>query len=176
MSHVRDDLGCARVRVLVRVLARHCGARKTAEYTFAMAHEGGFWKLEHLSDAQLLESLGGVLRAQRAALADIIAHLAEVEERRLHLRAAYSSMFAYCVARLGMSEDEACRRIELARLARRFPALFVELASGGITLSVALMLKPVLTPSNHLELLAAARGKCMRQARELVAERFPRRV
>jgi len=73
-----------------------------------------------------------------------------------------------------MSEDEACRRIELARLARRFPALFAELASGRMTLSVALVLKPVLSPSNHLELLAAARGKCVRQARELVAERFPK--
>ena len=83
-------------------------------------------------------------------------------------------MFSYCVARLGMSEDEACRRIELARLARRFPALFAELESGRITLSVALVLKPVLSPSNHLELLAAARGKCLQQARELVAERFPR--
>jgi len=83
-------------------------------------------------------------------------------------------MFTYCVARLGMSEDEACRRIELARLARKFPALFTELETGQITLSVALVLKPVLSPSNHLELLAAARGKCVRQARELVAERFPR--
>ncbi|MEO8185566.1 MAG: hypothetical protein ABI895_42710 [Deltaproteobacteria bacterium] len=83
-------------------------------------------------------------------------------------------MFTYCVARLGMSEDEACRRIELARLARKFPALLAELESGRVTLSVALVLKPVLSPSNHLELLAAARGKCIRQARELVAERFPK--
>src|SRR6185436_12763555 len=44
----------------------------------------------------------------------------------------------------------------------------------SITLSVALLLKPVLSASNHLELLAAARGKCLRQARELVAERFPK--
>ena len=139
-----------------------------------MAHRDGFWKLEHLSDAQLLENLSGVLRTQRGALAELVAHLGEVEDRRLHLEAAYGSMFTYCVARLGMSEDEACRRIELARLARRFPALFAELESGQITLSVALVLKPVLSPSNHLELLAAARGKCVRQARELVAERFPK--
>ncbi|MEO8185696.1 MAG: hypothetical protein ABI895_43380 [Deltaproteobacteria bacterium] len=138
-----------------------------------MSHEDGFWKLAHLSDAELLEGLGSVLRTQRRALAELIAHLGEVEERRLHLRAAHGSIFAYCVA-LGMSEDEACRRIEVARLARKFPALFAELERGQITLSVALVLKPVLSPSNHLELLAAARGKCIRQARELVAERFPR--
>ncbi|MEO8183525.1 MAG: hypothetical protein ABI895_32225 [Deltaproteobacteria bacterium] len=139
-----------------------------------MAHRDSFWKLEHLSDAQLLESLGGVLRSQRRALAELVAHLGEVEDRRLHLEAAVGSMFTYCVARLGMSEDEACRRIELARLVRKFPALLAELESGRITLSVALVLKPVLSPSNLLELLAAARGKCIRQARELVAERFPK--
>jgi 5-methylcytosine-specific restriction endonuclease McrA len=138
-----------------------------------MAHRDGFWKLEHLSNAQLLQSLGGVLRRQRCALAEVVAHLGEVEERRLHLEAAHSSMFAYCVAHLGMSEDEACRRIDLARLARRFPALFAELANGQITLSVALVLKPVLSPNNQLELLSAVRGKNIRQARELLAERFP---
>jgi hypothetical protein len=139
-----------------------------------MVHRDGFWKLEHLSDAQLLESLGKVLCTQRCALAELVAHLAEVDERRIHLAAAHGSLFAYCVSHLGMSEDEACRRIELAGLARRFPPLFAALASGEITLSVALVLKPVLSPSNHLDLLSAARGKSIRQARELVAERFPK--
>src|SRR5262245_53704962 len=128
-----------------------------------MAHRDGFWNLEHLSDAQLLESLGSVLRTQHRTLAELVAHLADVEERRLHLEAAYSSMFAYCVGRLGMSEDEACRRIDLARLARTFPALFAELERGQITLSVALLLKPVLTPDNHRELLGAAGGKSSQQ-------------
>jgi hypothetical protein len=130
-------------------------AQKTAVYAAVMAHQDQFWKFERFSDSQLLESLGGVLHGQRRTLAELVAHLGEVEERRLHLRAAHGSMFEYCVARLGMSEDEACRRIELARLARKFPALFAELATGQITLSVALVLKPVLSPNNHLELLAA---------------------
>jgi 5-methylcytosine-specific restriction endonuclease McrA len=139
-----------------------------------MTHRDSFWRLEQLSNTQLLDNLSGVLRSQRRTLAELVAHLGEVEDRRLHLEAAHGSMFSFCVARLGMSEDEACRRIDLARLARKFPALFAELYSGQITLSVALLLKPVLSPSNHLELLAAARGKCIRQARELVAVRFPK--
>lgn len=138
-----------------------------------MTSDARFWVLDQLSNQQLLASLGMVLRNERQALADLIAHLGEVEERRLHLEAAYGSMFDYCVRRLGMSEDEACRRIELARVARRFPALFPLLAAGDLSLSVALVLKPVLTADNHLELLAAARGKSIWQARELVAARFP---
>jgi hypothetical protein len=139
-----------------------------------MTRRDRFWELEHFSDGQLLESLSGVMTAQRQRLAELIAHLAEVEQRRIHLLAAHASMFSYCVGRLGMSEDEACRRIEVARLARRFPALFGELANGQIGLSVAVLLKPVLTSDNHADLLAAARGKTMQQTRELIAERFPK--
>lgn len=132
-----------------------------------------FWDLARLSDQQLLASLHGALRTKRRALAEIIAHLGEVEERRLHLEVACGSLFSYCVQRLGMSEDEACRRIELARLARRFPTLFDELASGRISLSVALLFKGVLSADNHAALLAAARGASLRKARELLAARFP---
>jgi len=138
-----------------------------------MADQEHFWRLEHLSDRQLLERLQGVLRTQRCALAEVVAHLGEVEERRLHLAAAHGSLFSYCVQRLGMSEDEACRRIDLARLARKFPLLFGELANGRISLSVALLLKPVLTSANHAELIAAAAGASLRTARELLAARFP---
>src|SRR5262245_48543055 len=139
-----------------------------------MTEREALWKLGHLSDAELLESLGSVLSTQRRTLAELIAHLGEVEERRLHLEAAHGSMFDYCVRRLGMSEDEACRRIDLARLARRFSVLFPLLASGEISLSVDLVLKPVLTEANQAELLARARGKSTQQARELVAAFSPR--
>ena len=81
--------------------------------------------LTDLSDAQLLESLRTLCAQGRAVLARLLAHLVEVEERRLHLEAACASMFQFCVQRLGMSEDEACRRIQVARLVRRFPELLV---------------------------------------------------
>ncbi len=123
-----------------------------------------FWVLGHLTDTLLLEQLRCVLQRKRRALAELLAHLAEVEERRLHLSAAHTSLFSYCVHVLGMSEDEACRRIELARLARQYPLLFGELASGRISLSVALLLKPFLSADNQRELIAAARGSSLRTA------------
>ena len=132
-----------------------------------------FWQLQHFSDRQLLDSLGRVLRTQRQSLAELVAHLGEVEERRIPLEAAHGSLFDYCVRKLGMSEDEACRRIDLARLARKFPALFPLLASGELSLSTALVLKPALTPDNQLELIEAARLKSMREVRQMLAARFP---
>jgi hypothetical protein len=126
-----------------------------------------------LADRRLASFAQRIAHTQRRTLTELLAHLAEVEERRLHLEVAHSSMFAYCVAGLGMSEDEACRRIQLARLARKFPALYPELANGRISMSVALVLEPALSSSNHLELLMAARGNSVRQAREFVAARVP---
>jgi hypothetical protein len=133
-----------------------------------------FWKLDRLSDSQVLEGVDSLVRSGRRLTAELIAHLAEVEERRLHLKAAYGSMFSYCVSHCGMSDDEACRRIEVARLARKFPALFDRLEKGEITLTVAAMLKPYLSAANHETLFAAVAGKTTGQAREAIAELFPR--
>src|SRR5262245_45752259 len=93
-----------------------------------------------LSEGELLAGLSGLLSANRRSVALVLAHLAEVEERRLHLIGGYASLFAYCTVRLGMSEDEAYRRIRVARLARRFPSVLEQLASGQISLSVAALL------------------------------------
>lgn len=101
-----------------------------------------FWHLAHLTDSALIESTQRTLAQGREHTAQLIAHLAEVEDRRLHLHAACSSMFDYCVNRLALSEDEACRRIDIARLARRYPALYPMLADGSISLTVAAALKP----------------------------------
>jgi hypothetical protein len=133
-----------------------------------------FWKLDHCSSEQLLAGLDSIIRSCRQRTAELIAHLGEVEARRLHLEAACGSMFDYCVKRLGLSEDEACRRIDVARLARRFPTLFPWLASGEISLTVASTLKPFLTEENQSQLFACVAGKTVLQTREALAALFPR--
>jgi hypothetical protein len=132
-----------------------------------------FWQLSQLSNVELLEGLHACVGRSRQLLARVVAHLGEVEERRLHLRDGCGSMFDYCVRRLAMSEDEACRRIEVARLARRFPELYPALARGELSLTVAALLKPVLAQENAADLLAAVSRCTVRQAREVLAARFP---
>src|SRR5579885_3593717 len=97
-------------------------------------------KLSELSDAQLLDGLKILCGQGRVVLARMLAHLVEVQERRLHLEAACPSMFQFCVQRLGMSEDEACRRIHAARLVRRFPDLLARIEAGELTLSTIALL------------------------------------
>jgi hypothetical protein len=133
-----------------------------------------FWRLESLSDGALLDGLNRVVGSGRMALAELLAHLCEVEERRLHLDAGYSSMFAYCVARLGLSEDEAYRRIEVARLARRAPLIFTRIAEGRLSLSAAVLLRSHLLAPDLNELIEIVSDKSVQAAREALACRFPR--
>jgi len=131
-------------------------------------------KLADLSDVQLLDSLKTLCGQGRVVLARLLAHLVEVEERRMHLEAACPSLFQFCVQRLGMSEDEACRRIHAARLAHRFPDLLVRIERGDLTLSTMALLQDALTETSYEELVEAAAGKTKAEVQALLAQRSPR--
>jgi hypothetical protein len=137
-----------------------------------VAHE--FWKLSAVSDEQLLQDLSGLLDAGARVEARIVAHLAEVEERRLHLKAATSSLFDYCLRRMGLSESQAFHRITAARLARQFPVIFELLEARSIHLSALRVLRDHLTGENHRDLLATASGKSKKEVEALVAALAPR--
>ena len=77
--------------------------------------------LSRLSDAELVAGLKGLAARERDTTAQVVAHLAELDTRDVHLREGYPSLFAYCRDALGLSEGEAFNRIEVARAARRFP-------------------------------------------------------
>jgi 5-methylcytosine-specific restriction endonuclease McrA len=130
--------------------------------------------LSALSDNELLAGLEATIGSTRKLLACLLAYLAEVEHRRLHLEAACSSMFEYCVRRLGMSDGEAFRRTTAARLVRRFPVLLDKIARGEIHLSAVVLLRDHLTDENHAELIDQACGKTKLQVQEMLAARVPK--
>src|SRR5258705_10025231 len=112
------------------------------------------FRFSHLADHALLQYLADHLKRHCVDSAVLLAHLAEVDERRLYLPAAYPSMFMYCVHELHMSEDAAGRRINVARAARQFPAIFPALADGRLNLTGVLLLAPHLKPETADGLLA----------------------
>jgi hypothetical protein len=71
--------------------------------------EGG--SLSAMSDQELVAGLVELLREERRVTAAVLVHLGEVEARKLYLLAACSSMHGYCTRVLGMSDDEAFKRI-----------------------------------------------------------------
>jgi hypothetical protein len=132
------------------------------------------YELSHLSDPVLLRDLAAAVARSSTATADLLAHIAEVDARRLYLPAAYPSMYAYCVGELHLCEQAAFKRIQAARAARRFPVIFEAIASGRLHLSAIVLLAPHLTEDTARVLLAAATHRTKAEIEQLLAERFPR--
>ena len=132
------------------------------------------YSLTHLSDPVLLRDLATLVARDCATTAEMLAHIAEIDARRLYLPAAYPSMYAYCVGELRLSEDAAAKRIQAARAARRFPAIFKAVAEGRLHLTGVGLLAPHLTEATAEGLLAAAMNKTKAEIELMIAERFPR--
>ncbi len=126
-----------------------------------------------LDDLSLLEHAATAATRARAAATELVATVAELEQRDLHLRQGYSSLFGYCREALALSEHDAYRAVAAARVARRFPLALELLALGSINLTTINLLAPCLTAENHRQLLEAARGKRRAQVEELVALYLP---
>jgi hypothetical protein len=130
-----------------------------------------------LSDTTLTERLDQLASRDRSTTAELLTYISEFERRRLHARASYSSMHAYCVNRLRMSDDIAFKRIRVARAARRFTGIPAAIAEGRLQISGVVLLAPylkTLTRSEGEALLAQAENKRKREIERLLAERFPR--
>src|SRR5689334_24403753 len=125
------------------------------------------YSLTHLSDAALLKDLGTLVAQDRATTASLLAHIAEVDARKLYLPAGYPSMHAYCVDELRLSEDAAFIRIRAARAARLVPALFDAVATGELNVTAVNLLAPHLTLGNAPELIALAARKRDRKSTRL---------
>jgi hypothetical protein len=130
--------------------------------------------LSALSDTDLLARIPVLVRAERAASAEVVEHLVEIDRRRLFLDQAVSSLYAYCIERLGYSEDGAIKRTRVTRLAERVPQVLEELRSGAIHLTGLFLLSQHLTEQNAETLLPLCRGKSRRELERLIAGWFPR--
>ena len=130
--------------------------------------------LDSLSNEQLLARLPVLCSEERRATAKVIVYLAEVERRKLYLQEACSSLFAFCVERLGYSEQAALKRMRVARLYLELPQILDELKSGALHLTGLFLLSGHLTEDNVESLLAEARGKTRRELELVIARWFPR--
>jgi 5-methylcytosine-specific restriction endonuclease McrA len=130
-----------------------------------------------LSDDELLSKLDAFAACDRRLNAQIVAHLAEVDMRKLHLDQGYASLYVYANERLGFSEDQAYKRARVAKLVHDFPEVLDHLESGELTLSSAVVLAPHLAASCDEAqgeagetLIEQACGMSKRQVERLVAQ------
>ncbi len=128
-----------------------------------------------LSNHELLARVTRLAERERGATAALIAHLAELDARRVYLAEGGSSLFTYCTQVLHLSEHAAYGRIEAARAVRRYPILLEKFAEGSVTLTTVGLLASHLTPEHHRDLLDRARHTSQRQVEALVARLRPQR-
>ena len=127
-----------------------------------------------LSDEELVSQIASLCLEGRRLVARLIVHLIEVEDRALDKKSACSSMWAFCTERLRMSEGETSRRLNAAKLVRRFPSVLGRLERGDVHLSALRQLGPYLKEENVDAILDEAKGKTRSQLDEMIARRFPR--
>ncbi|HJS59712.1 MAG TPA: hypothetical protein VKA01_16520 [Vicinamibacteria bacterium] len=130
--------------------------------------------MRRLTDAELAQRVKELAARERSATALLVAHLAELDTRDVHLRAGHGSLFAYCRDVLALSEHAAYNRIAAARAMRRFPVVLDPLESGALNLTTVKLLAPHLTAENHRAVLDSALGKTKLQVEEIVATLLPR--
>ncbi|MEZ4222631.1 MAG: hypothetical protein R3B13_16945 [Polyangiaceae bacterium] len=129
--------------------------------------------LDHLTDEELLSSTRSMVGRSNVMFAALLAHLAEVDARRLYRERACSSLYTYCVYELRMSEDAAQRRVQAARLVRKFPELLEVVAAGELHLTGLLLLGPHLTHENLARVLLLAKHRSKREILALVRRLDP---
>ncbi len=130
--------------------------------------------LKSVPDEDLIRQLFQLVKQSRGVEAEVVAHIGEVELRRLYAPAACSSMFEYCRRVLCLRENEAYLRITVARAARERPVLLEMLRDGRLHLSGIARLAPHLTAQNEEAVLKRASSMSHREIRELVAELEPK--
>src|SRR5688572_25857847 len=128
-------------------------------------NEAGFHSLRGLSNDAIEQGLRQLLGVGARVEARVVAHLAEVEARRIHLLAGRASLYEYCQKDLGLSGYEAFCRIAAARIAGKYPGVLGMLERRELHLTALVEVRKFLTDANREELLRDVCGKTKLQIR-----------
>jgi len=128
---------------------------------------------KRLADEELLARLHKLMRKDRALTARLLVHLGEVDARGLYRDHAYSSMHVYAVEALGLSDAEASLRIRAARLVRKFSRVLTMFEREELHLTAIGLLSKIMSPENHVAVLAQARHATKAEIEQLIARYCP---
>ncbi|MBI5169437.1 MAG: hypothetical protein HZA61_08120, partial [Candidatus Eisenbacteria bacterium] len=105
---------------------------------------------------------------EKSRLAEGLALIALIDSRGDYLEAGYSCMQRYCIEHLRMSEAKTLRRLQAARLGRKFPEVLERISDGRLSVSNACEIAPVLTEENAAALLDAVTHQPKLEVRRIV--------
>ncbi len=130
--------------------------------------------LERLSDGDLMATADRLVVVHRKAAANLLACLVEVVRRDLHLVDGASTLADWCMARWGVSEDQAWTYTKVVEVARKWPLALEMVADGRLSLSGVRALRQHLSNDNAEERLREAAGKTRQELQLLMARWTPR--
>ena len=92
-------------------------------------------ELKRISDQDLLYNTKLLVQKEQALGMEIIAHLEEIDRRKLYADLKHPSLWEYCVNELGYSRSQAYRRIDAMRMARSVPEVKTALTTGQLNIT-----------------------------------------
>jgi hypothetical protein len=125
------------------------------------------------SDDQLLTALESFVLEERQRMPWFLTCLGEGDRRNAFVNRGYASTFDYCVRRLRLSEDEACRRIQAARAGVSRPEILSAMTGGGLSLTAVSRIAPHIRRQDAPEIISRAAGKTIRELDALLAPLSP---
>lgn len=115
--------------------------------------------LSKIKNKELLEHFSVIVSKEKMAIADVVAYVAELYQRRLYLEEGYSSLFSFLTEKYGYSGSAAYRRIQSAKISLLFPTVVELLRSGKINLMTLSLVEPHVTKENGENILQEVIGK-----------------
>ncbi len=130
--------------------------------------------LANQSDARILSGFSLLVIQERKRKSDLLAYLNEVDVRKLYAQEGYSSLFRFLTEKHFFSESSALKRIQAARLARKFPFLYGDIKDGKYSLSALSRLAPFVSAANADRLFRKSERKSTREVEAMLAAEFPK--
>ncbi len=108
--------------------------------------------LKVLSDTQLQLRIRELAKAEQRLTLQVLLHLKEISDRKLHAKLGYASLWEYTVKELGYCEASASSRIAAMRLMVSVPEARTQIESGKLTLSQAARIHQFIRKENQASL------------------------
>jgi len=131
--------------------------------------------LKLLTDNQLMTSTRKLADFERATTLRMLHRLLEIEERMLHARAGFSSLFTYMVEELKYTPATASSHLGAMRVLRSCPEIESRIESGALPLSNLSQVQAHFRNENiykaeeKREVLARIEGKSVREVQAMLA-------
>lgn len=143
---------------------------------------GEAMELKNISNPDLMNRMQKLVRTERKITHLILAHILEIEARRLYAELGYDGMYTYLTRGLGYSEAAAYRRLQSARLLKQLPEVAEKIESGSLHLSQLTKVQKCIKeaqingtsicPSVTLEVLGKLENKNSFQTDTVLAKEF----